>query len=888
MSSPLLDQVTSVKVKLGLLVAVSVTVASVIAAVGAVGGVPIWLSVPVTVALALGVTQLLAVGMTSPLREMTTAARQMARGDYSGRVTATSADEVGELARAFNRMAEDLAAVDRQRRELVANVSHELRTPLAALCAVLENLVDGVAEPDPVALRTALDQAERLATLASDLLDLARVDAGEAPLSSTQVSVLELLERSVAEARVAGREVKYDVQVTPPELTVPADPARLHQLVGNLLDNASRHSPADGVVRITARATPLPTDSATELAAGWRLEVADEGPGIPVADRDRVFERFGTLAETEGGGGTGLGLAIARWVTDLHGGTIHFVEPEPPSTGARVRVDLPYEPQKQAHAAKDPLMADGQSGRAVGRSGRAVATGRSTGEPQRGVDAVGSSAAAAAPAVARTESPMDMLFGRFWPESGVPGNVRAVLYCLGVGLLAGIVMPFRDNGIGTLTVLLAAGGVIVGFSFNRGSLFTRACAVLCVLLASTVALRDAEWIVFLCVLAGGAVCVAGIVNGRTLPAFVLAGMALPLAALRGLPWLGRSLQAVSGLGKRAAALRTIVWSLLGVIVFGLLFASADAVFAEWAGAIVPDLEFDTFVLRAFITVAVGGVVLAATYLALNPPRVEPRTGTTRSVAHRYEWLAPVLLVDAVFLVFLAAQATVIFGGHDYLERTTGLTYAEYVHQGFGQLTVATALTLLVVWAAARKAPRTTSADLAWLRGSLGLLCVLTLVVVVSALYRMHVYQEAYGFTRLRLLVDVFEGWLGLLVIGVIAAGVTLRAAWLPRAALLSGAGLLFLMAAVNPDAWVAQHNVDRYEATGKVDWSYLQSLSADAVPVLAKLPDTVVECALKGHEPGDDDWLEWNFGRQRAEPLMRSQLTTWQYDPTTCTRESTN
>jgi signal transduction histidine kinase len=89
-------------------------------------------------------------------------------------------------------MAEDLAAVDRQRRELVANVSHELRTPLAALCAVLENLVDGVAEPDPVTLRTALDQAERLAALASDLLDLARVDAGAAPLSTTQVPVHEL------------------------------------------------------------------------------------------------------------------------------------------------------------------------------------------------------------------------------------------------------------------------------------------------------------------------------------------------------------------------------------------------------------------------------------------------------------------------------------------------------------------------------------------------------------------------------------------------------------------------------------------------------------------------------------------------------------------------
>lgn len=847
-SSPLLDQVTSVKVKLGLLVAVSVTVASIVAAIGAGAEVPFWLSVPVTVALALGVTQLLAVGMTSPLREMTAAARRMARGDYSGRVTATSGDEVGELARAFNRMAEDLATVDRQRRELVANVSHELRTPLAALCAVLENLVDGVAEPDPVALRAALDQAERLATLASDLLDLARVDAGEAQLSTTQVPVLELLERAVAEARVAGREVTYDVRATPPALTVPADPARLHQLVANLLDNASRHSPAGGVVRITAQDT----------ATGWRLEVADEGPGIPAADRDRVFERFGTLADAEGGGGTGLGLAIARWVTDLHGGTIHFVDPEPSSTGARVRVDVPHQPPQRTQvpgSPQEPVMSHPVQSPAV-------------------------------PAVtaAASEPAMDTLFGRFWPETGIPGNVRAVLCSLGAGVLASVVLPFRDLGVGTFVVLLAAGAVALCFSVHRRSSFTLACAALCVLLAATVVVRDATWIVVLCLLAGGAVCVAGLVNGRTLPAIVLAAVAWPLAGLRGLPWLGRSLRAVTGMGNGAAVLRTAVWSLLGVVVFGLLFASADAVFAQWAGTVLPDLRLESFVLRVFVTLAVGGAVLAATYLALNPPDVELGIGPTRSVAHRYEWLAPVLLVDGVFLVFLGAQATVIFGGHDYLERTTGLTYAEYVHQGFGQLTVATALTLLVVWAAARKAPRTTAMDVAWLRGSLGLLCVLTLVVVASALYRMHVYQEAYGFTRLRLLVDVFEGWLGLLVLGVVAAGLALRAAWLPRAALLSGAGLLLLLAAVNPDAWIAQRNLDRYDATGMVDWHYLQGLSADAVPALATLPNEVVECALIGHRPGNDDWLEWNLGRQRAEPLMRSHLADWEYNDAVCAR----
>jgi len=142
--------------------------------------------------------------------------------------------------------------------------------------------------------------------------------------------------------------------------------------------------------------------------------------------------------------------------------------------------------------------------------------------------------------------------------------------------------------------------------------------------------------------------------------------------------------------------------------------------------------------------------------------------------------------------------------------------------------------------------------------------VQTLVVVASALYRMHVYQEAYGFTELRLVVDVFEGWLGLLVLAVVAAGVTLKAAWLPRFALLSGAGLVLAMAAINPDAWIAQRNVDRYDETGDLDWAYLRGLSDDAVPVLTTLPDDVRGCVLDGRTQADDDWLEWNLGRWRA------------------------
>jgi len=821
-----LASVTSLKVKLGLLVAASVTVASAVASLGRAGGVPVWLSIPVTILLALAVTQLLAVGMTSPLRQMTEAARRMATGDYAVRVTETSTDEVGELARAFNTMARELATVDRQRRELVANVSHELRTPLAALCAVLENLVDGVAPRDPDSLAAALDQAERMGRLVEDLLDLARVDAGKAPLTPEPVPIGPLLDDTVAEARVLGRAVEYDVRVDPADLVVRADPARLRQLVANLLDNASRHSPAGGTVVITA----------ARIGDRYQLEVNDQGPGVAAADRERVFEPFGTLSATEGGGGTGLGLAIARWVTELHSGTIRFVDPETGRQGARVHVDLPLEPPDRPARRQEETVR--------------------TAPPSPGPKVM--------PVAVQAPPLLDDVFGGFWPDRGVPARLTVLLGAVATGVLAGLVLPFRDLGLGTFAVLLAAGAVVLAASRHRRDAFTLTCAALCVLLAATTVVRDADWIVVLCLLAGAALCVCGVTRGRTLPGFALAGLAWPLAGLRGLPWLGRTLAVLTGLGQRAALVRTLVWSFLGLLVFGALFASADALLAEWVDALLPDLTLDTFVLRSFVAVAVGGPVLAAAYLALNPAQVERGAFRPRPVTHRFEWRAPVLVVNCVFAAFLVAQATVFFGGHDYLRRTTGLTYAEYVHQGFGQLTVATALTLLVIWAGARKAPRATPADRAWLRASLGLLCLQSLVVVASALYRMHLYQEAYGFTRLRLLVDVFEGWLGLLVLAVLAGGVALRAAWLPRFALLSGTVALLGLAAVNPDAWIAERNLDRYAETGRVDWHYLHGLSDDAVPVFAGLPDDLGRCALLGRRAASDDWLEWNLGRARA------------------------
>ena len=343
-----LDPVRSIKAKLSVALGLS----------GGVGLLIFWWSLDfmrvelswfaIAVALGLVTLQVAAHGTTVPLREMTDAARAMARGDYTRRVRATSRDEIGELATAFNQMAGDLAAADRQRRELIANVSHELRTPITALRGLLENIVDGVSEAEPETMRTALTQTERLGRLVTELLDLSRLDAGVVPMDRSPINLHTFLDDVVREATVnadgAGHDVRF--QVSAPAIHIEGDRERLHQVFANLLDNAARHSPPGGTVTVRAERH----DDHVVVA------VADEGEGIPPADRDRVFERF-TRGERAKDGGTGLGLAIAHWVVQLHGGTIAVVDParpptaSPPGTtvqaqrpGCLIHVTLPLQP----------------------------------------------------------------------------------------------------------------------------------------------------------------------------------------------------------------------------------------------------------------------------------------------------------------------------------------------------------------------------------------------------------------------------------------------------------------------------------------------------------------------------------------------------------------
>jgi len=312
--------------------------------------------------IALFLARLLALGMTRPLRDMARATRNMSRGQYSQRVHAESRDEVGQLAAAFNRMSADLERTERMRRELVANVSHELKTPISALRAHLENLQDGVEQPDRHTMQVMLQQSERLSRLVEELLDLSRLEAGDVPMELREVDLRPLVDEVASEVRVAsaGRDVGVANRLPSSLLPALADRERIHQVLYNLLDNAVRFTPAGGTVEVTGR--PVPD--------GVEVTVRDTGPGIPAEHLPFVFERFYRVdqARARDDGGTGIGLAIARSIVDAHGGSIRATSDV--EAGSSFTFDLPLAPVRSP---EDSEKDDGSD-----RTATQVAAGRAT------------------------------------------------------------------------------------------------------------------------------------------------------------------------------------------------------------------------------------------------------------------------------------------------------------------------------------------------------------------------------------------------------------------------------------------------------------------------------------------------------------------------------
>jgi hypothetical protein len=250
------------------------------------------------------------------------------------------------------------------------------------------------------------------------------------------------------------------------------------------------------------------------------------------------------------------------------------------------------------------------------------------------------------------------------------------------------------------------------------------------------------------------------------------------------------------------------------------------------------------------------------------PGGTPPVGRTLRFA---EWGVPLSMLVALFGLFVWVQLGTLFGGRAYVMDPHGPDFAEYARTGFALLVVVTALTLGVVAAVARLADRVRARDRVALRALGGSLCALTLVIVGSALSRMHLYVDAYGFSGRRLAGYAVETWLGLLFLLVMGAGWRLRAGWLPRATVATSVVVLLGVAAVNPEALMARTHIDRLERGYPVDLDFIAGLSADAAGELDRLPEPQRSCALLGVNRElavRDAWNRWNLGRSTARALF--------------------
>ncbi|BCB86030.1 DUF4153 domain-containing protein [Phytohabitans suffuscus] len=491
---------------------------------------------------------------------------------------------------------------------------------------------------------------------------------------------------------------------------------------------------------------------------------------------------------------------------------------------------------------------------------------------------------------------------RRWPGPSRPAGAIALGATGMAGLVAAASVPLDRPGVGWAVAGLAGAAALTVLSLRgwapptpigRGPATPPATepgairplwTVATVLLLGVGTVRSAGWLFVLCLLTAAVTASLAVTAGRSLPALVVTSMAVPVAALRGLPWVARGTALVTRRQRGAPSARiaaTIGVSLLLLLVFGGLFASADAAFAELAGRVTPEFSAPAVARWIYVFAFATLGLLGAAYLLAAPPHLAGLERPAKARLSRLEWTLPLIALNAVFLAFVAVQLTVLFGGAGHVLRTAGLTYAEYARRGFWQLLVVTALTLGVLALAARWAPRGTPRDRLLVRVLLGGLAALCLVIVASALFRMHTYEEAYGFTRLRVLVSACELWLGSVLAMVLAAGVRMRAGWLPQAAVGSGVAALIGLAILNPDHFIADRNVARYTDTGRIDVAYLSGLSADAVPALDRLPSTLRSCAL-GDVARDlareHDWRGWNIGTDRARHALDGQPTssfTW-------------
>ena len=260
---------------------------------------------------------LLARTLTTPLRELTSAIRAMARGKLNQAVPVRSRDELGELTTAFNQMSADLVRSNELRRQMTADIAHDLRTPLSVVTGYLESLRDGVLKPTPERLDVLYSEAQHLNRLVDDLRTLSLADAKELPITPQRAQPRDLLDRLAAgyQHQAEQNHIALCVESSAGLPDIYMDVERMAQVLGNLISNALRYTPPGGQITLGAR-----REDGTVV-----LTVKDTGAGIAPEVLPHVFERFyrGDPARTQSGDESGLGLAIAKSIVELHGGQIN-------------------------------------------------------------------------------------------------------------------------------------------------------------------------------------------------------------------------------------------------------------------------------------------------------------------------------------------------------------------------------------------------------------------------------------------------------------------------------------------------------------------------------------------------------------------------------------
>jgi two-component system sensor histidine kinase BaeS len=278
--------------------------------------------------------------LTDPLRKLTAAAQGIAGGDLSQRVDIKSKDEIGALGRTFNEMAENLAHAEELRRNMTADIAHELRTPLSVIRGNLEAILDGVFEPTKDNVASIHKEAVLLSRLVNDLQELALADAGQLRIECESTDLASLIRRNIRGIATGAEQDSISIaeDVAEDLLMVDADPQRLSQVLGNLLDNAVRHSPQGGTITVKA----------ANAGDGVQVDVTDQGPGLSPEELSLVFERFyrGDKARARSTGGSGLGLAIVKQLVEAHGGQVWAQSGD--DGGATFSFTLPLHPPQAA------------------------------------------------------------------------------------------------------------------------------------------------------------------------------------------------------------------------------------------------------------------------------------------------------------------------------------------------------------------------------------------------------------------------------------------------------------------------------------------------------------------------------------------------------------